>query len=42
VDLLGTQPDEDVAQRTGRTVRCKRCELRIEKAKRRGWGLKSR
>jgi hypothetical protein len=45
VDLLGTLPDEVVAHRTGRTmlaVRCKRCELRIEKADRQGRGLKRR
>jgi hypothetical protein len=40
--LLGAWTDEDLAERTERTVlsvACKRCKLRIEKADRRGRGL---
>jgi hypothetical protein len=40
--LVGTLPDEEVGERTGRTllaVSCKRCGLRLEKPNRRGRGL---
>jgi hypothetical protein len=39
---VGTPPDEEVAERTGRivlAVYCMRCGLRLEKPDRRGRGL---